>query len=74
MKPCGRIFKCSALVLDYLRQIHYSAMPNVTVSSLKRENDSLKDEISAIKRNLSKLIKLVPQCKPLSAEFLKDPS
>ena len=30
-------------------------MPNVTVSSLKKENDSLKDEITALKRNLEEL-------------------
>ena len=30
-------------------------MPNVSVSSLKRENDSLKDEIAALKRNLEEL-------------------
>ena len=30
-------------------------MPNVTVSSLKKENDSLKDEIPALKRNLEEL-------------------
>ena len=30
-------------------------MPNVTVSSLKKENDSLKDEIGALKRNLEEL-------------------
>ena len=27
-------------------------MPNVTLSSLKKENDSLKDEVTALKRNL----------------------
>ena len=30
-------------------------MPNVSVASLKRENDSLKDEIAALKRNLEEL-------------------
>ena len=30
-------------------------MPNVTVRSLKKENDSLKDEITALKRNLEEL-------------------
>ena len=30
-------------------------MPNVSVASLKRENDSPKDEIAAIKRNLEEL-------------------
>ena len=30
-------------------------MPNVTVNSLKKENDSLKDEITALKRNLEEL-------------------
>ena len=30
-------------------------MPNVTVSSLKKENDSLEDEIPALKRNLEEL-------------------
>ena len=30
-------------------------MPNVTVSSLKKENDSLKDEITALERNLEEL-------------------
>ena len=30
-------------------------MPNVTVSSLKKENDSLKDEITALKRKLEEL-------------------
>ena len=30
-------------------------MPNVTVSSLKKENDSLKDEITALKQNLEEL-------------------
>ena len=30
-------------------------MPNVTVSSLKKENDSLKDEITALRRNLEEL-------------------
>ena len=36
-------------------QIHYKVLPNVTVSSLKKENDSLKDEITALKRNLEEL-------------------
>ena len=30
-------------------------MPNVSVASLKRENDSLKDEIAALKQNLEEL-------------------
>ena len=30
-------------------------MPNVTVSSLKKQNDSLEDEIVALKRNLEDL-------------------
>ncbi|CAH3148640.1 unnamed protein product, partial [Porites evermanni] len=30
-------------------------MPNVTVSSLKKENDNLKDEITALKRKLEEL-------------------
>ena len=30
-------------------------MPNVTVSSLKKENDFLKDEITTLKRNLEEL-------------------
>ena len=30
-------------------------MPNVTVSSLKKENDSLKDEITAFNQNLEEL-------------------
>ena len=30
-------------------------MPNVTVSSLKKENDFLKDEITTLKQNLEEL-------------------
>ena len=30
-------------------------MPNVSVNSLKKENDSLKDEIATLERNLEEL-------------------
>ena len=36
-------------------------MPNVSVSSLKRENDSLKDEIATLKRNLEELQQSIKQ-------------
>ena len=38
-----------------LSEIWKSYTSNVTVSSLKKENDSLKDEIPALKRNLEEL-------------------
>ena len=42
-------------------------MPNVTLSSLKRKNDSLKDEIAAAKRNLEELQQSIKRQDPQTA-------
>ena len=39
-------------------------MPNATVSSLKKENDSLKDEITTLKRNLEELQQSIKRQEP----------
>ena len=62
MAECGRIFECSALLLDNHKD--YLIMPNVPVASLKTENDSLKDEVAALKRNLEELLQSIKRQDP----------
>ena len=55
---CGRVFVSSALVKKSEPEL-YTAMPNTSVNHLKKENDKLKDEIAALKKNFGDLQQLV---------------
>ena len=50
------------------------AMPNVTVSSLKKENDSLKDDIGALKRNLEELQQSIKRQDPKASSNDSEPT